>query len=204
MSFVLYPLSTTWRTSGGAVPSSASGQHRARHAGGRLWPRTARRQGVRGGQGRAEKPRRGCEVAGRSQAGGASTTCVQGHCARARVGGARTFRLDLGLLARRQREDEVDTGGLEVRGRGECPGPAAGYPSGGWAELASASSPAAAFRVAPPSAICQLPAVVSAVQLVPEKACSAPTPPLLYGCRKHSHMILDSVHSTGDYTVKVI
>ena len=69
---------------------------------------------------------------------------MQGHCARARVGEARTFRLDLGLLARRQREDEVDPGGLEVRGRGECPDPAAGYPAGGWAELASASSPAPA------------------------------------------------------------
>ena len=141
--------------------------------------RMGRSGGCEVGKGGAEKPRRGCEVAGRAQAGGASTTCVQGHCARARVGGARTFRLDLGLLARRQREDEVDPGGLEVRGRGECPDPAAGYPAGGWAERASASSPAAAFRVAPPSAICQLPAVVSAVQLVPEKACSAPTAPLV-------------------------
>ena len=32
----------------------------------------------------------------------------------------------------------------QVRGRGECPDPAAGYPAGGWAELASASSPAPA------------------------------------------------------------
>jgi hypothetical protein len=76
-------------------------------------------------------------VAGRAQAGGTNTACVQGHCARARVGGARTFRLDLGLLARRQRQDVVDPGGLEVRGRGECPDPAAGYPAGGWAELAT-------------------------------------------------------------------
>jgi hypothetical protein len=106
--------------------------------------RMGRSGGCEVGKGGAEKPRRGCEVAGRAQAGGASTTCVQGHCARARVGGARTFRLDLGLLARRQREDEVDPGGLEVRGRGECPDPAAGYPAGGWAELASASSPAPA------------------------------------------------------------
>ena len=43
-------------------------------------------------------------------------------------GGALTFRLDLALLARRQREDEVDLGGLDVRGRGECPDPAARYP----------------------------------------------------------------------------
>ena len=83
-------------------------------------------------------------MAGRAQAGGTNTACVQGHCARARVGGARTFRLDLGLLARRQRQDVVDPGGLEVRGRGECPDPAAGYPAGGWAELASAPSPAPA------------------------------------------------------------
>ena len=83
-------------------------------------------------------------MAGRAQAGGTNTACVQGHCARARVGGARTFRLDLGLLARRQRQDVVDPGGVEVRGRGECPDPAAGYPAGGWAELASAPSPAPA------------------------------------------------------------
>ena len=96
------------------------------------------------GKGGAEKPRRGCEVAGRSQAGGTNTTCVQGHCARARVGEARTFRLDLALLARRQREDEVDPGGLDVRGRGECPDPAARYPAGGLAQLARAPSPAPA------------------------------------------------------------
>ena len=106
--------------------------------------RMGRSGGCEVGKGGAEKPRRGCEVAGRSQAGGANTTCVQGHCARARVGGARTFRLDLGLLARRQRQDVVDPGGVEVRGRGECPDPAAGDPAGGWAELASAPSPAPA------------------------------------------------------------
>ena len=99
---------------------------------------------MRGGQGRAEQPRRGCEVAGRAQAGGASTTYVQGHSARSRVGGARTFRLDLALLARQQRQDVVDPEGHEVRGRGECPDPAAGYPAGGWAELAGAPSPAPA------------------------------------------------------------
>jgi hypothetical protein len=83
-------------------------------------------------------------VAGRAQAGGTNTACVQGHCARARVGGARTFRLDLGLLARRQRQDVVDPGGLEVRGRGECPDPAAGYLAGVLAQLARAPSPAPA------------------------------------------------------------
>ena len=62
--------------------------------------RMGQERGVRGGQGRRGEPRRRCEVAGRAQAGGANTSCVQGHCARARVGGARTFRLDLGLLAR--------------------------------------------------------------------------------------------------------
>jgi len=59
-------------------------------------------------------------------------------------GGARTFRLDLGLLARRQRLDVVDPEGHKVRGQGECPDPAAGYPAGGWAELAGAPSPAPA------------------------------------------------------------
>ena len=106
--------------------------------------RMGRSGGYEVGKGRAEKPRRGCEVAGRAQAGGANTTHVQGHCARARVGGARTFRLDLALLARRQRQDVVDPEGHEVRGRGECPDPAAGYPAGGWAELAGAPSPAPA------------------------------------------------------------
>jgi hypothetical protein len=43
---------------------------------------------VRGGQGRGgEAYRRGCELAGRAQAGGASTTRVHGHCARTREGG---------------------------------------------------------------------------------------------------------------------
>ena len=79
--------STTWRTSGGAVPTSASGQHRARHAGGRLWPRTARRQGVRGGQGRAEKPRRGW-VDGRKRAGPALHVCRATARARGWVGRA--------------------------------------------------------------------------------------------------------------------
>ena len=106
--------------------------------------RMGQERGVRGGQGRRGEPRRRCEVAGRAQAGGANTSCVQGHCARARVGGARTFRLDLGLLARRQREDEVDPAGLDVRGRGECPDPAARYPAGSWAQLAGA--PSAALR----------------------------------------------------------
>jgi hypothetical protein len=128
------------------VAASGAAHERLIPTGGRAGRvvRMGRSGGCEVGKGGAEKPRRGCEVAGRAQAGGASTTCVQGHCARARVGGARTFRLDLGLLARRQREDEVDPGGLEVRGRGECPDPAAGYPAGGWAELASASSPAPA------------------------------------------------------------
>ena len=42
-------------------------------------------------------------------------------------GSGGTFRLDLGLLARRQREDEVDPAGPEVRGRGEGPDPAARF-----------------------------------------------------------------------------
>ena len=106
--------------------------------------RMGRSGGYEVGKGGAEKPRRGCEVAGRAQAGGASTTYVQGHSARSRVGGARTFRLDLALLARQQRQDVVDPEGHEVRGRGECPDPATGYPAGGWAELAGAPSPAPA------------------------------------------------------------
>ena len=106
--------------------------------------RMGRSGGYEVGKGGVEEPRRGCEVAGRAQAGGANTTCVQGHCARARVGVARTFRLDLGLLAHRQRQDVVHPEGHEVRGRGECPDPAAGYPAGGWAELAGAPSPAPA------------------------------------------------------------
>ena len=48
--------------------------------------RMGRSGGYEVGKGRAEKPRHGCEVAGRAQAGGANTTYVQGHCARARVG----------------------------------------------------------------------------------------------------------------------
>ena len=40
-------------------------------------------------------------------------------------GDARTLRLDLGLLARRQRQEEVGPAGLDVRGQGEGPGPAA-------------------------------------------------------------------------------
>ena len=83
-------------------------------------------------------------MAGRAQAGEASASCVQGPCARARVAWALTFRLDLALLARRQREDEVDSGGLDVRGRGECPDPAARYPAGSWAQLAG--EPSAALR----------------------------------------------------------
>jgi hypothetical protein len=128
------------------VAASGAAHERLSPTGGRAGRvvRMGRSGGCEVGKGGAEKPRRGCEVAGRSQAGGANTTCVQGHCARARVGEARTFRLDLALLARRQREDEVDPEGLEVRGRGECPDPAAGYPAGGWSELASASSPAPA------------------------------------------------------------
>ena len=83
--------------------------------------RMGRSGGYEVGKGGAEKPRRGCEVAGRG---------VQGYCTRARVGGARTFRLDLAPLARRQRQDVVDPEGHEVRGRGECPDPVAGYPAG--------------------------------------------------------------------------
>ena len=46
----------------------------------------AKSGGCEVGKGGAEKPRRGCEVAGRAQAGGASTTCVHGPL-RAREGG---------------------------------------------------------------------------------------------------------------------
>ena len=106
--------------------------------------RMGQERGVRGGLGRGGEPRRRCEVAGRAQAGGANTACVQGHCARATVGGALTFRLDIALLARRQRQDEVDPVGLDVRGRGECPDPAARYPADSLAQLARAPSPAPA------------------------------------------------------------
>ena len=106
--------------------------------------RMGRSGGYELGKGGVEKPRRGCEVAGRAQAGGANTTCVQGHCARARGGWGAHLRLDLGLLARRQRQDVVDPVGLDVRGRGECPDPAARYPAGSWAQLAGA--PSAALR----------------------------------------------------------
>ena len=128
------------------VAASGAAHERLIPTGGRAGRvvRMGRSGGCEVGKGGAEKPRRRCEEAGRSQAGGSNTTCVQGHCARAMVGEARTFRLDLGLLARRQRQDVADPGGLEVRGRGECPDPAAGYPAGGWAELASAPSPAPA------------------------------------------------------------
>jgi len=102
------------------------------------------RRGCEVGKGGAERPRRGCEVAGRVRSGGVDTARVQDHCARARVGGARTFRLNLGLLARRQRQDEVDPAGLDVRGRGECPDPAARHPAVSWAQLAGAPSPAPA------------------------------------------------------------
>ena len=67
------------------------------------------------------------------------------------MGEARTFRLDLTLLARRQREDEVDPEGLDVRGRGECPDPAARYPAGGWAQLVGTPSPAPAKKFRLPS-----------------------------------------------------
>ena len=46
------------------------------------------------------------------------------HATRAGAGcDARTFRLVLGLLARREHQDEVDPAGLEVRGQGEGPDP---------------------------------------------------------------------------------
>ena len=130
------------------VAASGAAHERLIPTGGRAKrvARMGRSGGYEVGKGGAEKPRRGCEVAGRAQAGGTNTTYVQGHSARARVGGARTFRLDLGLLARRQRQDVVDPEGHEVRGRGECPDPAAGYPAGGWAELAGEPSPAPASR----------------------------------------------------------
>ena len=80
---------------------------------------------------------------GRKRAGPTLHVCRATTRARG-VGEARTFRLDLTLLARRQREDEVDPEGLDVRGRGECPDPAARYPAGGWAQLAGAPSPAPA------------------------------------------------------------
>ena len=80
---------------------------------------------------------------GRKRAGPTLHVCRATTRARG-VGEARTFRLDLTLLARRQREDEVDPEGLDVRGRGECPDPAARYPAGTWAQLAGAPSPAPA------------------------------------------------------------
>ena len=80
---------------------------------------------------------------GRKRAGPTLHVCRATTRARG-VGGALTFRLDLTLLARRQREDEVDPEGLDVRGRGECPDPAARYPAGTWAQLAGAPSPAPA------------------------------------------------------------
>jgi len=128
------------------VAASGAAHERLSPTGGRAGRvvRMGQERGVRGGQGRGGELRRRCEVAGRAQAGGANTSCVQGHCARARVGGALTFRLDLALLARRQREDEVDPEGLDVRGRGACPDPAARYPAGDWAQLAGAPSPAPA------------------------------------------------------------
>ena len=106
--------------SGATLKVAASGatHERLSPTGGRAGRvvRMGQEWGVRGGQGRGGEPRRRCEVAGRAQAGGANTSGVQGHCARARVGGALTFRLELALLARRQREDEVDPEGLDVRG----------------------------------------------------------------------------------------
>ena len=96
------------------------------------------------GKGGAQQPRRGCEVAGRAQAGGAKTTCVR-WLLRAREGGWGAHlliqpRSPCPLTA----QDVVDPEGLEVRGRGECPDPAADHPAGGWAELAGAPSPAPA------------------------------------------------------------
>ena len=128
------------------VAASGAAHERLIPTGGRAGRvvRMGRSGGCEVGKGGAEKPRRGCEVAGRAQAGGANTACVQGHCARATVGGALTFRLDIALLARRQRQDEVDPVGLDVRGRGECPDPAARYPADSLAQLARAPSPAPA------------------------------------------------------------
>jgi hypothetical protein len=128
------------------VAASGAAHERLIPTGGRAGRvvRIGQERGVRGGLGRGGEPRRRCEVAGRAQAGGANTACVQGHCARARVGGALTFRLDIALLARRQRQDEVDPVGLDVRGRGECPDPAARYPADSLAQLARAPSPAPA------------------------------------------------------------
>ena len=87
-------------------------------AGGARWAREGRRSlgaGVRW-------------LDGRKRAGPTLHVCRATTRARG-VGGALTFRLDLTLLARRQREDEVDPEGLDVRGRGECPDPAARYPA---------------------------------------------------------------------------
>ena len=59
--------------------------------------------------------------------GGIDAVRGQGRYAHARAGvgcDARTSRLVLGLLARREHQDEVDPAGLEVRGQGEGPDPA--------------------------------------------------------------------------------
>ena len=102
-------------------------------AGGARWAREGRRSlgaGVRW-------------LDGRKRAGPTLHVCRATTRARG-VGGALTFRLDLTLLARRQREDGVDPEGLDVRGRGECPDPAARYTARTWAHMAGAPSPAPA------------------------------------------------------------
>ena len=82
---------------------------------------------------------------GRKRAGPILHVCRATARARGWVGRAPSDSISLSLpLARRQRQDVVDPEGLEVRGRGECPDPAAGYPAGDLAELASAPSPAPA------------------------------------------------------------
>ena len=78
------------------------------------------------GKGGAERPRRGCEVARRRCKRAGPILRVRKATARGWVrGDARTLWLDPGLLARRQRQEEVGPAGLDVWGRGEGPGPAA-------------------------------------------------------------------------------
>ena len=81
------------------------------------WGQGERRRGQGAGVRRAD----------RRTTGGIDAVRGQGCYAHARAGAgcdARTFRLVLGLLARREHQDEVDPAGLEVRGQGEGPDPA--------------------------------------------------------------------------------
>ena len=62
---------------------------------------------------------------------------VRGACAHLRHSSSTSSSVE-------QHKEEVDPAGLDVRGRGECPDPAARYPAGSWAQLAG--EPSAALR----------------------------------------------------------